>query len=270
VLIRLALTVAAIYVLIVVAVFLLQNRMLYFPAADHAATPTQLGMPMEDVQLTTQDGVRLHGWWIPREESRGAVLFLHGNGGNISYCLLQAAALWEMGLDVFLLDYRGYGNSEGTPSETGTYLDAEAAYDYLAKERNVPAERLLLFGQSLGGAVAVELAGRRPAAGLITEATFSSLADIAAPIYWWLPVRLLLRSRYESKAKIGKLQLPILLLHSKSDELVSYDHAQRLLKAAGEGARHVPTAGGHNDGGFMTVPKGLEEVRAFVTECLGE
>ncbi|MDP6539247.1 MAG: alpha/beta hydrolase [Planctomycetota bacterium] len=264
----LPLTLGALYGGVCLLAFLGQRRMVYFPGGPPAADPGDVGQAFEEHYFEASDGVRLHGWWIPADPGAGAVLLCHGNGGNIAGRLHIASALHEMGLAVFLFDYRGYGNSEGAPDEEGTYLDAVAAWERVTGPLGVAAERLILQGESLGGAVAVELAGRRAAAGLVVESSFTSLADIGAAAYPWLPVRALARIRYGTIDKLGALDLPILLLHSPADEIVPFSHSERLLAAAGGDARLWRTSGGHNDGGFTRRAEDLETVREFYEACL--
>jgi fermentation-respiration switch protein FrsA (DUF1100 family) len=214
--------------------------------------------------------VELHAWWIPAEEQRGAVIVSHGNAGSIGQRLHLAHAFHGMGLGVLLYDYRGYGRSEGRPSEDGLYLDAEAVWRLVVDELGVAPERLVLYGESLGGAVAVELATRRPAAALILESSFRSLPAVGAEAYPFLPVRLLARNRFDSEAKVGALEMPLLVVHSPEDEVVPFAHAEGLVAAAGGRARLLRTTGRHNDGGFALSGELTREVRAFVDAALGE
>ncbi|MED6335782.1 MAG: alpha/beta hydrolase [Planctomycetota bacterium] len=266
---NLSLLIASLYGAVCLFAFLGQRRMVYFPGGPPQGDPADVGLAFEEQFIETTDGVRLHGWWIPAQPMIGALILSHGNGGNIAGRLHIARALHEMGLGVFLFDYRGYGSSEGTPDEEGTYLDAEAVWERVTGPLGIAPERVLLQGESLGGAVAVELARRRRAAGLILECSFTSLPEIGATAYPWLPVRALSRIRYESIDKIGALDLPILILHSPQDEIVPFAHAERMLAAAGAEAQLHPTSGGHNDGGFTRRAEDLEAVQAFCRACLG-
>jgi hypothetical protein len=264
----LPLILGALYGAVCLLAFLGQRRMVYFPGGPPQADPADAGLAFEERFFDTTDGVRLHGWWIPAQPTGPAVLLCHGNGGNIAGRLHIARALHEMGLGVFLFDYRGYGSSAGTPDEEGTYLDAQAAWELVTGPLGVAPDRLLLQGESLGGAVALELARRRGAAGLILESSFTSLPDVGATAYPWLPVRALARIRYASLDKIGALDLPILILHSPEDEIVPFAHAGRLLAAAGERAHLHRTSGGHNDGGFTRRAEDLQAARSFYDACL--
>jgi len=227
-----------------------EHRQVYHPSRDQAATGAELGRPVEQVWLTAADGVSLHGWWFPpgpdAPHPDKAWLLLHGNAGNISHRLLHADLLLQTGAGAFLLDYRGYGRSEGRPSETGTYLDAEAAYDWLRQHGLAPTG-LYAIGESLGGGVACELARRRTLGGLVLLSAFTSTADVAAQFYPWLPVHWLMSIRYDNLSKLPELTLPVLLLHGRQDSLIPFSHAERNYAAAREPKRLVALEGDHND-----------------------
>jgi fermentation-respiration switch protein FrsA (DUF1100 family) len=222
------------------------DRFVYFPTREHdGGTPRAIGAPYEDVHLRTADGIALHAWFVPAEAARLALLLLHGNAGNISHRLEKLSVLRSLGASVLLLDYRGFGHSEGTPDEEGTYRDADAAYDWLTQR--LSAEKIVLYGESLGGAVAAELATRRPTAGLILESSPSSILEVAKAHYPFLPMRALLSIRYDALQRISRLSVPLLILHSRQDAIVPYEMAERLYAAARGPKRLVPLRGGHND-----------------------
>ncbi len=230
-----------------------ERHQMYYPIRDLEATPDLAGMDYQEVETAAEDGVRIHGWWIPAAAGRATVLFCHGNAGNISHRLESVAVFHRLGLNVLIFDYRGFGRSEGSPDEEGTYLDAAAAYRLLREERGIDPERTIIFGRSLGGAVAIELARRTEAAALIVESTFTSAADMGKLIYPFLPIRLLIRNRYDSLAKVGGLDLPVLVIHSPDDELVPFEMGERLFRAAaGEPKEFFPISGGHGDGFLVT------------------
>jgi len=257
------LTVLAVFVGLGVVMFLLQEKLIYFPTAGLSTDPASAGMEFEEIEVETEDGVRIFAWLIPAPNAKGVVLFSHGNAGSIEHRLYHARVFRDMGLSVLLYDYRGYGRSGGRPGENGTYLDAQAVYDHLVDEKGVDPARVLLFGESLGVAVSIELARGRPVRGLIAESGFTSLRDVGAHHYPWLPVGLLLRHRYENEEKIGELDVPKLLIHSPADEIVPFSHARSLLAAAAEPKELLETAGGHNDGGFLQRPEWCARVRAW-------
>jgi len=214
------------------------------------ATGEELGRPFENVWLETRDGVRLHAWFFPADAEssrRGKVwLLLHGNAGNVSHRLAHADLLLQTGCSALLLDYRGYGRSAGRPSEDGTYQDAEAAYDWL-RQRGFEADGVYVIGESLGGGVASELALRRPLGGLVLLSAFTSVPDLGAELFPWLPVRWLASFRYDTRAKLPQIRSPVLICHGREDSLVGFHHAERNYAVAREPRRLVPLVGDHND-----------------------
>jgi len=254
---------------LLVILFLRQDQLLYFPMPHISATPADIDLPYETINLTTSDKVKLSGWFIPVEDTQGVVLFFHGNAGNISHRLDSIETFHQLGLSVFIIDYRGYGQSEGSPSEQGTYLDAEAAWQYLVKEQQVPPEQIVLFGRSLGGAVAIWLAQKHSPGVLILESTFTSVPDVAAKHYPFLPVRWLARSQYNSLERLSDVECPILIIHSPDDEIIPYEHGQQLFAAAQEPKNFIELTGGHNEGFLITgqtYEAGLEEFIATYLE----
>lgn len=251
-------------------VFAFEARLVYFPGPPPEETPADHGLPYEDVRLRTADGVALAAWFLPAAGSdAGAVVFSHGNAGNIAVRLPGASAFLDAGLSVLLYDYRGYGASEGKPSEEGTYQDAVAAYDWLVEQRGIPPQRVVAYGESLGGAVAIELARRRPVAAVFAESTFTSLPDLGARLYPFLPVRLLATIRYASADKVADLGVPLLVAHSPEDEIVPFDLGRALYDAAREPKAFLETEGGHNDGGFLRRPEWRRAVEEFLAAAVG-
>jgi hypothetical protein len=230
------------------ALYLGQERILFQPTRTLVATPRHAGLSYEDVRFDTADGVTLHGWFVPAPRARWTLLFFHGNAGNVSHRLETLALLHELGESVLLFDYRGYGQSEGAPSEAGLVRDAEAAWRYLTQTRGIDAGRIVLMGRSLGGAVAAQLARRRPAAGLVLESTFTSVPELAGDLYPWLPARALARVRLDTLYAVRRLELPLLVVHSETDEIVPVAHGRRLYEAASAPKQWLAIDGGHNDG----------------------
>jgi len=227
---------------------LFETRFIYFPSRAHEATPAGLGLPSEEVLFTAEDGVRLHGWFLPVRGARWTVLLSHGNAGNISHRLDRTLFLQtRLGASVLLYDYRGYGRSEGSPDEPGTYRDARAAYRYLVEQRRVPPERLVLFGESLGSAVSLDLALAHPAGALILEAPFTSVRDMARKTIFF-PLAPFVRTRYDNLQKVGRLRMPLLVLQGDHDEVVPFAQGRRLFEAAPGPKRFFAIPGaGHND-----------------------
>ena len=225
-----------------------EKHFIYFPTRDHEVTPSALGLPHEDVWLVAEDGVRIHGWYLPVPQARWVTIVSHGNGGNISHRLDRALLLQRhLRSSVFLYDYRGYGASEGSPDEAGTYRDARAAYRWLVEQKHVRPDELVIFGESLGSAVALELALERPAAALVLEAPFTSVPDVARRTIF-APLAPFVRTRYESLARIPRLRMPLLVMQGDNDEVIPPALGRKLFDAAPEPKRYYAIPGaGHND-----------------------
>lgn len=229
-----------------------ESRLIYFPGPERrlVAPPPSLGLPIQRVEITTEDAVKLAGWVIPAESPSPLwLLVCHGNAGNLSEFdrPLHYAGLRQLGLNLLAFDYRGYGESGGTPSEAGLYRDADAAYRYLTNQRGVPANRIVIFGHSLGSAVAVDLASRVPSAGLILEGAFTSATDRGQELYPYIPVRWIAKSRFSSVGKIARMTVPKLFLHANGDEVIPLAHGRRLYEAASPPKTFVELRGGHGD-----------------------
>ncbi len=259
---NLALALAVACAAILAFMYFFQSRFIYFPqlGRDIVATPAELGLSYEEVDLLTADGETLSAWWLPAPDARGVFLLFHGNAGNISHRLGYAGIFRRLGYSTFLVDYRGYGDSTGTPSEEVTYLDAEAAWEWLTAKRGIAPRDIVLFGESLGGGVATWLALRHTPCAVVLASTFTSIPDMAENLYPWLPVRFLARVHYDNLERVARIGAPILIMHSRDDEIVAYRHAQRLFAAAREPKRFFDLAGGHNES-FAT--KQAEWVRAL-------
>ncbi len=226
-------------------VYFQQQRLVYRPARALIANPEGLGLYYEPVWLTASDGVRLHGWYVPASNAPYTVLYLHGNGGNISYNLAPLAHFAQLGFAVLSVDYRGDGLSAGTPSEQGTYRDAVACWRYLVDTLGVPPECLVFYGRSLGAAVAAWLACHHPPALVILESAFTALADVAEIRFRYLPARRMTRYEYPTLRHVRTLRSPVLILHSRADDVIPYAHGLRLYQAANTAKRFLDTAGLH-------------------------
>ena len=227
--------------------YLMQPKFLYGPVREVTFTPDELELDFEDVIFKSSDGLRLSGWYVPAGSSEFTVLFCHGNGGNIMHRLDSINIFNNLGLNCFIFDYRGYGNSEGKPSEEGTYLDAEAAYKWLREEKKIPPGNIIIFGRSLGGSIAAHLAGKVKAAALVVESTFTSYADIGRKFYPYLPVRWFARFSYRTIDFIKDVHCPVMLIYSRNDEVVPFEFGPELYNAANEPKEFVETFGSHND-----------------------
>ncbi|MBL8669175.1 MAG: alpha/beta hydrolase [Alphaproteobacteria bacterium] len=256
-------------------VYAVQDRLVFFPDAGRAqvATPAAAGLAYEDVRLATEDGETLHGWWTPAPASgqgqRGALLLLHGNAGNISHRIGYLSMAAQLGYGALAIDYRGYGRSSGAPSEAGTYLDAAAAWRHLVEVRGVQADRIVVVGESLGGGAASWLATERKVGALVLASTFTSVPDLGAQVYWFLPVRLLARTRYDNRARMPRLKVPVLVAHSPADEIVPFSHGESLFGAAPPPKRFLALAGGHNEGLIYARPDWVAVLQSFLAESIG-
>ncbi len=251
-----------------------EERLIFFPDSDDggyaaAVRGLERAARVEDVAMTAEDGVQLHGWYISApaaDPTRPVILFLHGNAGNISYWADVYRDLVGLGADVFAVDYRGFGRSEGRPDEAGVYRDAAAAWAWLTETRGVPGDRIVIYGFSLGGGVSTWLATNRRAGGLVLQSTFTSIPDVAGTIF--APARWFVRTSMDSLSRIPTIECPILVIHGSGDELVPYDLGQRLYAAAPPGTRfHEVPGAGHNetfaDGGAAL----LDVLRDFLAHC---
>lgn len=266
--------VLVVYLAVGLVLVLFQSRLIYYPNVPSravVATPERVNLAYEPVEIVTEDGVRLDGWFVPAPgEARGALLFFHGNAGNISHRLDSLRIFAGLGLDVLIFDYRGYGRSEGSVSERGTYLDAEAAWRHLTEERGIPQTRIVLFGRSLGAAIAAHLAARHEPAALILESSFTSAPDLAAQYYRIYPVRWLARFRYSAKEELGSVRCPVLIVHSRDDEIIPVRHGRELFAAAKPPKEFLELRGGHNDGFLVSDRTYVDGLDDFLSRYLRE
>ena len=254
VLVTLTLAAAALYASLCLAVYLGQQRLIYFPSRQIAATPSARGLEWQEHWITTRDGIRLQAWYVPPGPGDPVVLFFHGNAGNISHRLDTLTLLTGLRAGVLMVSYRGYGHSGGEPGEEGTYLDADAAHAYLTDRLGIPARRIVVFGRSLGAAVAGWLAANRPCGAVILESAFTSAPALGAEIYPFLPVRALARIRYDTLARMPQLRCPVLVVHSPQDEIVPFSHGKALFAAANPPKAFLEIRGGHNQGLMLRDP----------------
>ncbi len=264
-----AIAIAGAYIILAGFLFIFQSRYVYYPERVLLADPGSIGLEFETVRFETADGVKLLGWFIPGDSAKGVILFCHGNAGNISNRLQSIQIFHRLGLGVFIFDYRGYGESEGEPTEQGTYQDARAAWRYLIETRQLIPSQIIVFGRSLGGAVASWIAQSQTPGALILESTFTSLGDVAARLYPYLPIRLLLRFEYNTAEHLGRIDCPVLIVHSRDDEMMPFGHGRRLFEMAKEPKRFLEISGTHNEG-FITSDRQYEEgLKAFILEHVG-
>jgi fermentation-respiration switch protein FrsA (DUF1100 family) len=251
------------YLTVCVVMMCLENRLLYRPHSFRDDwRPPASDLPVQDVWLTSSDGTRIHAWWLPNAGAQDAVLFCHGNAGNLSH-RQQLRTLWqESGHSVLIFDYPGFGRSEGEPSEAGCYAAADAAYNWLV--RRVAPERVVLFGQSLGGGVATDLAVRQRHRALVLFKTFTSIPDVAQRQCVILPARWLVRNRFDNLTKIARCPGPVFIAHGANDHLIPFAQGERLFAAAPEPKRFFPMPGVGHHGGVTS--ELLAAVAAFLKE----
>ena len=261
------LVVACAYLAAVALVYVLQARLVYYPSRGLVQTPDAIGLSYEDVIFTSSDGVRLSGWLVPAKQPRAVLLLCHGNAGNISHRLDTIEIFHRLGLSTFIFDYRGYGESGGKPGERGTYLDALAAWEWLVNERNVPPDSIVIMGRSLGGPVAAWIAKEHTPKALIVESSFSSIRDLAADLYSWLPARYLSRFTYSTKDYLEEITCPVLVIHSPDDDVIPYRHGQLLFDSAREPKEFLRISGTHNDGFLLSGKRYVEGLDRFISRA---
>ena len=262
--------IAVAYGAVVLLLWLTQDRLVYFPHIGGAVntTPARVKLSFENVRIATADGETLAAWWVPAEPLRGVILLLHGNAGSIADRTDYLPHFNAMGHAVLLVDYRGYGGSTGKPSEAGTYADAQAAWHWLVVQRGFRPADIVLVGESLGGAVAAELAARVQPRALVLISAFTSAADLGGEIYPWLPVRLISRYRYDTLRHLRKFRGPVLVAHSRDDEIVPFAHGERLYAAATGAKMLLEMRGGHNGGFLFGRPEWASMVGTFIRHSL--
>jgi fermentation-respiration switch protein FrsA (DUF1100 family) len=246
----------------------LESVGVFFPNRTILANPSEMDLPWEDIYFKTKDHVALNAWFFKNPQARSTLFFAHGNAGNISDRLFKVKFFYELGLNVFIFDYRGYGKSQGRPSEAGVYLDAQAAYDYLQSRGDVDMKNIILYGASLGGAVAIDLATRRKASLLVVESSITSAHDMARLLYPFAPL-FFLSLKFDSVNKVKDLTVPKLFIHSPEDEVVPFWLGQKLFEAAAHPKEFIEIHGGHNDGSITIDPAAAGEfIRILKTNNL--
>jgi len=266
------------YGAIVGLAFAFQDQLLFQPSSRLLATPDDAGMSYETVHLDTDDGETLHGWWIPapdfsRETSPDAsgtktLLFFHGNAGNISGRLESVQQFHQLGLNVLIVDYRGYGQSTGSPSEEGIYRDAEACWRYLTQTKALAPQEIVIFGRSMGGGPATWLAEREQPGAVILESVFTNVPDVGAHHYSFLPVRALATNQFDNESRVGEIETPKLFIHSRGDRVVPFELGRQAYEAAAEPKQFLEIEGGHNDGFLVSADEYLRTIGDFLEKNL--
>ncbi len=243
----------------------IENFFVFHPQADFDTSPERMNLPYESVAFDTADGTQLHGWFFPRPGTPPVILFCHGNGGNISHRLGNIEKLLNDGFAVFIFDYRGYGKSQGSPSRKGIYLDGLAAYDFLVEKRGIAPDRIILFGRSLGAAVAMEIAVLKKANRLILESAFTSTKDLARSMPLFFVLSPFLPAHYNNLKKIRNVSMPKLIIHGDLDRIIPFSMGKRLFEAAPEPKAFYAIEGaGHNDTWIIGGNRYFEILKGFV------
>lgn len=262
-----AILVVGLFVFLSAMAYFGQGQMMFVPSREIEITPDQIGLVFDDVFIEVIDNEKIHAWYFPAATgSAKTVLFYHGNAGNISHRVLTAKLLLELGVNVLLIDYRGYGRSDGEPTEANIYADAQTAYDWLREQKQRQPAEIFLFGRSLGGAVAVEIGATNECGGVIVESSFTSIVEMGRRVYPYLPVSLLVRYPFDSISKISRIQSPVLVTHSPEDEMIPYEMGQQLYQAASGDRTFVVLSGGHNDQSYfdnVNYRNSLREILGF-------
>jgi len=243
----------------------IERHSIYFPMKEVLTSPEAAGLPYEDIYFETSDGKRLNGWFIPNDKAKFTVIFCHGNAGNIGHRVEKLTLLYGLGLNIFIFDYRGYGKSQGSPSESGLYKDAIAAHSYLTEERRIPEDNIILYGESIGGAVIIDLARKARVRALITEETFTSIKDMAKIAYPFLPY-FIFSSRFNCISKIGEVESSKLVIHSIDDEIVPFHLGEKLFDAASPPKKFLKIRGSHNTAFLDSEKQFTEGIKSFLDD----
>ena len=238
--------------------------MIFQPSNNVRSTPSDVGLDYEDVWLPVTEDSSVHGWFIPHGDSVKNVLFLHGNAGNISHRLSTIRMLHELGVNTIIIDYRGYGNSPGSPSEENMYADAQAAWHFLTRGKKIDPQDIVVFGRSLGGAVAVNLASKVRPGGLVLESTFTSMKDMGSNQYPYLPIEMLLKHEFDSMSRLSSIKTRTLVIHSREDGLVPFEMGRMLHLGLGPRSSFLEIEGGHVNGFIQSGERYRSALRDFL------
>ena len=261
----------AAYIVFGMYIYFMQSRLIFYPdmlGRNLVATPESIGLAYQNIEFVTEDNIKLHGWFIPDKEAKATLLFFHGNVGNISHRLNLIKFFHQMELNVFIIDYRGYGKSEGKITEEGTYKDAEAAWTYLRQIQHIREKQIIIFGRSLGASIATWLASRHTPAALIIESGFSSAVSMGQRLYPFLPVRWLTQFKYNTLQYVKTVSCPVMVAHSRNDEIIPYDEGRKIFEAAPEPKKFFEMRGGHNDGFITSGTSYVKALKSFINKYL--
>ncbi len=269
---KILLAIALFYLVAIIAIYFAQAIFIYaphMPTRELVASPSDIGLEFEALYLSTKDNEQIHAWYIPaKSHTTKTVLFLHGNAGNISHRLETIKIFNQLGLNLLIIDYRGFGKSTGKPSELGTYIDADTAWQYLIEEKNLTPDQIIVAGRSLGGGVAAELAKKVQPAMLILESTFTSMTEVSAKHYPFMPTSLIVKHEYETINKLKDIHCPIVIAHSKNDEVIPFEHSQRNFAAANEPKKFITLKGGHGNGFLFSLDTYVNGLHLAINEMV--
>lgn len=265
---RILIPVLVFFVFIFAYVKYFEKKGIYYPLKRIESSPQDIGLAYEDLFFKTADGLRLNGWFIPGEKSRATLLFCHGNAGNIGHRIGTIEIFHKLKLNIFIFDYRGYGRSEGRPSEEGLYQDARAAYRYLVTEKGIEKEKVVVYGKSIGANVAIDLVSKEEVAAIISESGFSSAYDMGKKLFPWLPIKWIIGVKYDALTKIEKITIPKLIIHSQDDEIVPIQQGRKLFEAAPEPKEFYQMRGGHNEALLFAREEFSSRIDAFLRKYL--
>ncbi len=235
------------YLILIALMYIFQSKLIYFPFTEINVTPKNIGLEYESITFESNDKTKLHAWYIEKKDAKTTLFFLHGNGGNISHRLDSIKIFNSLGMNLFIFDYRGYGKSKGKANEQNTYDDAKSAWDYLLKNKNIKEKDVIIFGRSLGGAIAAKLGSQLKPKAIILESTFSTIKEFASDVYPFFP-EFLISFEYETIKYLKDIDYPILIIHSKNDNIIPFKHAEAIFKNANEPKTFVKINGNHNYG----------------------
>ncbi len=253
------------YLTILALMYIFQSKLIYFPTTNINTNPNSVGLEYQSIIFESNDKTKLHAWYIPKKDAKTTILFLHGNAGNISHRLSSIELFNSLGMNVFIFDYRGYGLSEGSPSEQNTYDDAKNAWNYLLKDKNIKAENIIIFGRSLGGAIAAKLGSSAKPKAIILESTFTTIKELASDVYPFVP-EALIHFSYETTKYLKDINYPILVIHSEDDNIIPFKYGEAIFKNANEPKTFVKIRGDHNYGFLQSKDIYLPALKKFLQE----
>ena len=256
------------FIIISAMLYFFQGKFVYHPGKKFIGTPDAIGIAFEEVLFQSMSGAKLHGWYVPGKPGKYTVLFCHGNAGNISNRLKTLKIMHDLGYNFFIFDYQGYGKSEGSPSEEGTYQDTRGALNYLKKVKKCSMDQIIFHARSLGGGICSKIAAEEKARIFILESTFTSIKELAKTIYPYLPVEYLTRIHYPTQENLKKLSCPILFMHSPTDEVIPFAHGKKLYETYNGEKSWLQLTGGHNDGIYVSEKEYIAAIQTFLEKNL--